>query len=64
MAKILVFKYHCGWEYPVRMLPGQWKVDLVSRLGPSVRRRHRRTCETCRPTRLPDTSRLSSSQPD
>ena len=51
MAKVLIFRYHCGWEYPIRMLPGQLKSDLVARVGPLMRRKHRRTCDTCRKPR-------------
>jgi hypothetical protein len=57
MAKMLVFRYPCGWEYSIRMLRGQTKLEATSRFGWKVRKIHRRVCETC------STSQVSSTRP-
>jgi len=47
MAKVLVFRYDCGWEHGVKMLPGQTVREIKSRFGRNVRKLHRRTCTDC-----------------
>jgi hypothetical protein len=47
MATVLVFRYDCGWEHNVRLLAGQSKAQVIRRLGPEVRRKHKRACGIC-----------------